>query len=59
MNSKKYHKLDESIEKNMDPLVKEIFLKLNECYWEDLKNKANKFLDTVFGKNFDKTDTKQ
>ncbi len=62
MDNKKYTKIlsikDAEELKNMDPLVREIFINLNECYYEDLKKRANKFLDTVFKTNENNKDNK-
>lgn len=49
--NKSYKNLPHEIEENMDPLTKEIYNNLNECYIEELKRIADKYLDKMFGKN--------
>lgn len=50
-NNKRYKNLPHEIEETMDPLTKEIYNNLNECYIEELKRLADKYLDKIFGKN--------
>lgn len=50
MDKKKHKPVLKEIENDMDPLTKEIYNNLNECYYEELKTLADKYLDKIFGK---------